>query len=71
MYFKILYPFTCFAVTADDANGNTRKSFNKGDKIYILRKIVHENGKTMNAVCPDYLLLDVELRNVYPLVNLK
>lgn len=71
MYYKVTNQFTCNAITPDDPEGNTRKSFGRGDKIYILKKLVHSNGKTMNAVCPDYLLLDVELRNVYPLVNLK
>lgn len=68
-YIKVLKNFTCYAITAEDPNGQTRKSFTYGEKLYSLKRVMHANGKTLNIVCPDFLLLDVPATAVYPLVD--
>lgn len=68
-YLKVLKSFTCYAITAEDSEGRTRKSFMAGEKIFSLRRDYHTDRKFLNVTCPDYLLLDVDARNVYPLVD--
>jgi hypothetical protein len=68
-YIKVLKNFSCFAVTADDPEGRTKKSFIAGEKFYSLRRDYHSDRRFLNITCPEYLLLDVDSRNVYPLVD--
>jgi len=71
MFFKILNSFSCFAITAEDPNGRTRKTFSRSDKVYVLKRVLHSDGLKVNLVCPDYLLLDVNLSDIYPLTNMR
>lgn len=68
MFYKVTSDFSCNCITAEDSSGESRRFFKRNDRINVVRKIVHQNGKQANLVCEDFLLLDVDLRTIYPLV---